>query len=59
MNYKFQYNNDTDRENIILNNNEKILIEQQNISEGNFLIFSDTPVQQKVLIEEEDLTEIK
>ncbi|MEY8001215.1 hypothetical protein AB8U03_13620 [Clostridium sp. Mt-5] len=41
MNYKFQYQNDTDRTTILNNNKDKILIEEQNITEGNFLIFSD------------------
>lgn len=41
MTYKFQYQNDTDRTTILNNNKEKILIEEQNITEGNFLIFSD------------------
>lgn len=41
MQYKFQYQNDTDRINIINQNKDKILIEEQNITEGNFLIFSD------------------
>jgi hypothetical protein len=38
---KIPYINNTDRERIIAENQEKYLIEEQNITEGNFLIFSD------------------
>lgn len=40
MNYKFQYNDLNERESAINNNLDKFLIEEQNIEEGNFLIFS-------------------
>lgn len=41
--YKFQYQNEEDRTNILANNTDKILIEEHNLFEGNFLIFTDTP----------------
>ena len=41
MNLKFQYTDQSDRQAKIDANSGKILIEEQNITEGNFLIFSD------------------
>lgn len=41
MLFKFQYSNTEERENIISQNKEKILLEEQNVKEGDFLIFSD------------------
>lgn len=41
MNYKFQYTTQDEKTAILNNNKDKILIEEQNITEGNFLIFSD------------------
>lgn len=40
---KVQYQDQTERQTIIDANSDKYLIEEQNITEGNFLIFSDTP----------------
>ncbi len=40
---KIQYTDSTDRQSKIDTNKDKILIEEQNITEGNFLIFTDTP----------------
>lgn len=42
MIYKFEYANETDKALILEQHKEKYLIEEQNIREGNFLIFSDT-----------------
>lgn len=41
MVYKFQYNNDEERQKILADNIEKHLIEERNVTEGNFLIFTD------------------
>lgn len=41
MNYKFQFLDDTDKQQIINNNSDKILLEEQHLLEGNFLIFSN------------------
>lgn len=38
---KVQYSNAADREMAILNHKDKQLVEEQNISDGNFLIFSE------------------
>lgn len=53
MKYIYEYENTTQRTNIISNNKDKYLIEERNVIDGNFLIFSTT----KPLIEE--LEEIK
>lgn len=49
MIYKFQYKSNSERESIIATNDNKFLIEEQNIKEGNFLIFSDEPLPEKVV----------
>lgn len=43
MNDKFKYNTDSEMNSILTNNIDKYLIEVANITEGNFLTFSDTP----------------
>jgi|LSQX01.2.fsa_nt_gb hypothetical protein len=43
MIYKFQYENQEERNQLIQSNSDKYLIEEQNIIDGNFLIFTDTP----------------
>lgn len=46
---KIQYTDQTDRQNKIDANKDKILIEEQNIIDGNFLIFSDVkPLETQV-----------
>lgn len=42
MIYKYQYEKDNERQELLNSNEDKFLIEEQNIMEGNFLIFSDT-----------------
>ncbi|WP_434511205.1 hypothetical protein [Desulfitobacterium sp. AusDCA] len=41
MNYKFEYMDETSRQNIIGQNQNLILIEDARISTGNFLTFAD------------------
>lgn len=48
---KIQYIDSIDRQNKIDSNKDKILIEEQNIIEGNFLIFSDVKPLENQLIE--------
>lgn len=38
-----QYNTQEEREQIIIKHSNKFLIEERNIAEGNFLVFSDKP----------------
>lgn len=45
MEYKYKYKDRTEREDISTKNKELFLIEEQNITEGNFLIFSDVQPQ--------------
>lgn len=58
MNYKHQYTSEVEREELLLGNADKRLIEEQNISDGNFLIFTDEPyapdVNQRVSTLEQD-----
>jgi len=44
MLYKYQYLNDLERDKILTDNPDKRLLEVQNITEGNFLVFTDEPV---------------
>jgi hypothetical protein len=39
--FKIQYVDVSDRQRIIKENSDKLLVEEQNIIDGNFLIFSD------------------
>ncbi|MGE6603937.1 hypothetical protein ACQKEY_19805 [Lysinibacillus fusiformis] len=38
-----QYYSQEEREQLIVKHSNKFLIEERNITEGNFLVFSDTP----------------
>lgn len=54
MNYKFQYQNDAQRNDLIARNSDKFLIEEQNIIEGNFLVFTDeAPIIETVIVYEQ------
>jgi hypothetical protein len=54
MNTRIQYRDDIERQSIIAANTDKILIEEQNIIGGNFLVFSDTqPEIEKVIVTEQ------
>ena len=55
---KIQYQSQTDRASVIIGNNNKSLIEEQNIAEGNFLIFSDTPRIEERLTNIEDTQDL-
>ena len=41
MNYKYQYKDDTEKQTILNTHKDLILVEEQNIMEDNFLVFSD------------------
>lgn len=43
MKYMFQYESDTEREDLIEENKDKTLIEENNLLDRNFLVFSDDP----------------
>lgn len=45
MRYKIQYTDDLDRQRIMDENTDKQLIEEHNIAEGNFLVFTDMLAQ--------------
>lgn len=46
---KIQYNDEGEKPLIIGNNKDKLLIEEQHITEGNFLIFTDIPRDEDIL----------
>jgi hypothetical protein len=46
---KIQYSNISERNTIIEENSNLILVEEQNIKEGNFLMFSDVPVEREII----------
>lgn len=41
MKYKYQYKDNTERQSVLDSHKGKYLVEEQNITDGNFLIFSD------------------
>jgi len=45
MEYKFEYKNAVERKSILESSSSYYLIEEQNITEGDFLIFSDVQSQ--------------
>jgi hypothetical protein len=54
MLFKFQYSDEADRQVKLNANLDKYLIEEQNITDGNFLIFSDTPTLEIKVIQQEE-----
>lgn len=53
--YKYEYTDQTtDRQNILDSHKDLILIEEQNITEGNFLIFTDIKPQGRDDIKNKD-----
>jgi len=62
MKFKFEYHDNDERQSIIDEHSDKFLIEEQNITEGNFLIFSDVPnmvLETEIATQKEQLTQIK
>lgn len=64
MNYRYQYQDDESRINLINQHQDKILIEDEITFDGNFLIFSDEPRQPEIIIkkievDEEEFNKIK
>lgn len=52
MKYKIQYTDQEDRQAILDDNKDKILAEEDNITEGNFLIFEDIVLSSEPTIDE-------
>jgi hypothetical protein len=46
---KIQYTTEEERQSIMNSNSGLILVETQNLFEGNFLVFSDTPPEEKIV----------
>ncbi|MDI2588031.1 hypothetical protein OR571_13130 [Psychrobacillus sp. NEAU-3TGS] len=57
MIYRFQYTDEASREQIISLNQDKRIIEEQNIIDGNFLIFTDEKPSVTVVDERLELLE--
>jgi hypothetical protein len=53
MDYKFEYKDTEERESIISEHSDLSLFEEQNITEGNFLIFVDTDTYNQMLEKQE------
>lgn len=49
MNYKYEYKTELERQNLLKSNDNLILVEEQNIKEGNFIIFSDVVPESKTV----------
>lgn len=62
MNKRYQFNTEEERQKLILDNQSLYLLEEQNIKDGNFLVFSDTLPEPKVIymnVPENELTSLK
>lgn len=64
MKYTFQYESDAERENLISTHSDKTIVEEKNITEGDFLVFSDDPENDTkhivyVTVPEEEFKEFK
>lgn len=62
MKHIFQYSSEEERDNILQTKSDLILIEEQNITEGNFLIFSDVPLDPPIIyinVPEVELNDLK
>lgn len=49
MKFTYQYTNEEERSRVLDQNSHLILIEEQNITEGSFLIFSDVPLPEPIV----------
>lgn len=56
---KIEYQNDSERTNLLNENSNLIIIEEQNVTEGNFLIFSDIPLEPRIIYTEVPEQEFK
>lgn len=59
-----QYYSNQERELLLLDNSDLILVEEKNIIEGNFLVFSDVPIEEKIItiytnVPEEEFNSLK
>lgn len=56
--FKYEYRDKTDKQTILNDNKDKILIEEQNYFDGKFLVFSDTPREEDMLKDIKNNTDI-
>lgn len=59
MFYKFEYTSDSEKELIVKENPNLILVEVQNIFEGNFLIFSEEPLPSTTIYKNVSISEFE
>ncbi|CAI6023734.1 hypothetical protein PAECIP112173_00354 [Paenibacillus sp. JJ-100] len=62
MEWRYQYESDAEREELIDEHKSLYLIREENISEGNFLTFSDKPLSEPVVyvsVPQEDFESLK
>lgn len=62
MKYRYQFSTEMEREELIAENQSLFLIEEQNITEGNFLVFSKEPISEKKIytqIPEKEFEDLK
>lgn len=56
---RFQYKDETERKQLIEKNRQLILVEEQNLFEGNFLVFSDNPIPNQTVYTQVPLEEFE
>lgn len=61
MRLKFEYTSQEQRQSLIIQHSDKTLVEEQNILDGNFLIFSEEPPNNIIYtqVNEEEFNRIK
>ncbi|AQS06151.1 hypothetical protein [Clostridium beijerinckii] len=52
MNYKYEYKSLEERESLITTHSNLFLVEEQNITDGNFLIFVDEETKNQLLVQQ-------
>ena len=59
MRRKIEYYTDQERQQVLEANADLILVEEQNITEGNFLIFSDKPLPERIIYTKVPVAELE
>lgn len=55
MEYRYEYKTAEERAKVVSDNIGKVLVEEQNLSTGNFLVFADEPRQYVIKMEPIDI----
>ncbi|QNK54574.1 hypothetical protein [Paenibacillus sp. PAMC21692] len=59
MRYRYQYTDEASKQSLILEHADKNLVEQQNIQEGDFLVFADEPISTPPQPLEQEIADLK